>query len=564
MLLLDKEEDLGMMGIFLVCRTIGMASSMMILQARRRFGWWQFVRASSSSSWKDDGGGGENAYTILGLQRSCSVESIRAAFRELAKATHPDLQPNCADDDDSRRSSAQQFVRVLAAYQILADPQMRAAYDAELQAEANHKESKGTIREQQQQSDSTTGGRGDLEVAEWLKKYQRSAVLESVVHPQGLGFQELHLRGELRSALLKAFHGPQLIEGWKGRIPDCFEADERAGLGTDEILHLVSGRQLFGFVRQQQQQQQHHHQQPPLLLQDLHCVNPPPLDSDDDQQLPSHPPPSDSARRTFFNLTNSGPTDKNSRRRRSPSYQEELLHSTDASAYVDLELHLFGKLVAKATRSRSNASNNGYTDGIRSHDFVSVFLTAEVLAAAATAPGDSEPAQNWISDPQTVYATPSVNPKFLGTIHGLGATKLGRVCAVYGPDGRRTHKIVQHQTPLVKHMWWFKEGGRCECRCRRASLPSSRFWIFAPRSTTHDVGGWYIETWEKEDHVPRSKTLGLREHNEQRLHPAMFIMAVAYKTLDSETGRTYEKSLVSKIAKVKDTLSTFLKWWKTS
>lgn len=107
-----------MMGIFLVCRTIGMASSMMILQARRRFGWWQFVRASSSSSWKDDGGGGENAYTILGLQRSCSVESIRAAFRELAKATHPDLQPNCADDDDSRRSSAQQFVRVLAAYQI--------------------------------------------------------------------------------------------------------------------------------------------------------------------------------------------------------------------------------------------------------------------------------------------------------------------------------------------------------------------------------------------------------------------------------------------------------------
>jgi hypothetical protein len=329
---------------------------------------------------------------------------------------------------------------------------MRAAYDAELQAEANHKESKDTIREkqqQQQQSDSTTGGRGDLEVAEWLKKYQRSAVLESVVHPRGLGFQELHLRGELRSALLKAFHGPQLIEGWQGRIPDSFEADERAGLGTDEVLHLVSGRQLFGFVRQQQQQQ-HHHQQPPLLLQDLHCVNPPLLDSDDDQQLPSHPPPPASARRTFFNLTNSGPTNKNSRRRRSPSYQEELLHSTDASAYVDLELHLFGKLVAKATRSRSNASNNGYTDGTRSHDFVSVFLTAEALAAAAAAaPGDSEPAQNWISDPQTVYATPSVNTKFLGTIHGLGATKLGRVCAVYGPDGRRTHKIVQHQTPLV-------------------------------------------------------------------------------------------------------------------
>ena len=57
--------------------------------------------------------GAENAYKILGLQRDCSAENVRAAFRELAKATHPDTQ-------QGRAASGAHFVRVLAAYQACA------------------------------------------------------------------------------------------------------------------------------------------------------------------------------------------------------------------------------------------------------------------------------------------------------------------------------------------------------------------------------------------------------------------------------------------------------------
>lgn len=66
----------------------------------------QWARAYSAVE-----GGAENAYKILGLQRDCSAENVRAAFRELAKATHPDTQ-------QGRAASGAHFVRVLAAYQI--------------------------------------------------------------------------------------------------------------------------------------------------------------------------------------------------------------------------------------------------------------------------------------------------------------------------------------------------------------------------------------------------------------------------------------------------------------
>lgn len=53
-----------------------------------------------------------NAYEVLGVTRHSSQEEIQAAFRALAKATHPDLQPR-----DAQLSSTASFVRILAAYQ---------------------------------------------------------------------------------------------------------------------------------------------------------------------------------------------------------------------------------------------------------------------------------------------------------------------------------------------------------------------------------------------------------------------------------------------------------------
>ena len=61
-------------------------------------------------------GAPENAYKILGVKSDCNGETIRVAFRELAKATHPDMQqPTCGNG--STTTSTVHFVRVLAAYQ---------------------------------------------------------------------------------------------------------------------------------------------------------------------------------------------------------------------------------------------------------------------------------------------------------------------------------------------------------------------------------------------------------------------------------------------------------------
>lgn len=60
-------------------------------------------------------------YQILGVSPGASDDEIRRAYRELAKRWHPDVNPS--------RDAAEQFRQVRAAYEVLADPPARAAYD---------------------------------------------------------------------------------------------------------------------------------------------------------------------------------------------------------------------------------------------------------------------------------------------------------------------------------------------------------------------------------------------------------------------------------------------------
>lgn len=61
-------------------------------------------------------------YEVLGVSRDASQDEIKRAFRRLARETHPD-----ANHDDP--NAEHRFREVAQAYEVLSDPQKRAAYD---------------------------------------------------------------------------------------------------------------------------------------------------------------------------------------------------------------------------------------------------------------------------------------------------------------------------------------------------------------------------------------------------------------------------------------------------
>ena len=65
----------------------------------------------------------EDLYEILGVPRRASEGEIRSAFRKLAKANHPDVNPG-------NSGAAERFKKITAANEILGDPEKRRQYDS--------------------------------------------------------------------------------------------------------------------------------------------------------------------------------------------------------------------------------------------------------------------------------------------------------------------------------------------------------------------------------------------------------------------------------------------------
>ncbi|HPO93256.1 MAG TPA: DnaJ domain-containing protein [Phycisphaerales bacterium] len=72
----------------------------------------------------------ENHYHTLGVDRNATEQQIRAAYRALAKAHHPDTAP--AMRKPSRDADDKRFAEVARAYEVLSDPALRREHDAEL------------------------------------------------------------------------------------------------------------------------------------------------------------------------------------------------------------------------------------------------------------------------------------------------------------------------------------------------------------------------------------------------------------------------------------------------
>ena len=65
----------------------------------------------------------DDYYKLLGLKRSASEAEIKKAFKKLAIKHHPDK--NLDDPETSKKK----FQKIANAYEILSDPDKKAAYD---------------------------------------------------------------------------------------------------------------------------------------------------------------------------------------------------------------------------------------------------------------------------------------------------------------------------------------------------------------------------------------------------------------------------------------------------
>ncbi|XP_050205035.1 uncharacterized protein LOC126655082 isoform X2 [Mercurialis annua] len=455
-----------------------------------------------------------NAYDILGVSESCSFAEIKASFRKLAKETHPDLTNSNHDSSASHR-----FIQILAAYEILSDSERRVHYDNYLRSQRNvvKKDSRGGPTFCMYKSE--TGRIKNMEVAEWLKWYRlalNDILLEKKV-VAGTSYIDV-LEADFYSAIHAAYYGP-LIESMN-LLPDRFEAEERSVYETPEILHLVSGRDLFGMVCLA-------NKVPELTSPGIKKLN-----SSASIGLGICESIAETGLFTNCNGVNGSGLSQ-------MHIGNSVSHTSDA--YRDLELHVDGKVVAVATRVPPKIQSNGVQNE-DVQDQIHVFLNST---------DDSMHYRSGFSQDSSLCNEVGLKIP-IGTITGLGTSPEEGSCFVYDRSGTKTHTVLKHRTLLVKHMHWYpveEKVSVCECRCSRARLPPSRFWLFEPRCDMHDVGGWYIETFgrDKKGHtVPSQRYWDGFDGSEQfdrRLHPAMYLLALAYRSLDIEDVKRRKQTL---------------------
>ncbi|KAH9297688.1 hypothetical protein KI387_029370, partial [Taxus chinensis] len=336
-----------------------------------------------------------------------------------------------------------------------------------------------------------------MEVVEWLKWYRHA--VNDIVSRNEIGERpglREYLEGELHSAIRAAYFGPSIESTYM--LPDCFEAEERSDSTVSEVLHLVSGRHLFGVVSFADRM---------FML--------PHEPSSNATYLPSYTMP-------IYTSIEQICTNKKLKKSNQQVFSEKnvevanhlkdicqtqvenkSLEINQQDAYKDLEMHLFGKVIARATRVPP-VQFHGSNDGKDSQDSISIFLEVDQTT--------SNTKESYSIGSDSKISGCSSQKVLIGTINGLGTTSSEGTCFVHGPDGEKTHMIFLHRTLLVKHMHWYNVGQKfsaCECRCTRARLPPSKFWIFEPRCENHDIGGWYVETFGR---TKKGKTIPFGRH----------------------------------------------------
>lgn len=253
-----------------------------------------------------------------------------------------------------------------------------------------------------------------MEVVEWLRwyRYTITDILSETRVVVGTGYFDV-LETDFYSSLHAAYYGPQIQS--LDLLPHCFEAEERSSSETPEVLHIVSGRDLFGIVR---------------IAKRI-----PEIPHTDNVEL-STSASTDS--RVYESIEN--PTTQNKSGLSNLSFCQMHTTSSDqptSDAYNDLELHMSERLIAVATRVSPMRNEE-------SDDHINVYLnsTATSIPLSLEFPRDSEG-----------VASGSRTP--LGTIIGLGTSPDEGSCYVYNNFGIKTHVIMKHRTLLVSLVFSF-------------------------------------------------------------------------------------------------------------
>ncbi len=72
----------------------------------------------------------EDYYAILGLDPGASPESIKLAYRRLARESHPDL--NISSTEEEKRALSLRMAQLNGAYAVLSDATRKREYDEKL------------------------------------------------------------------------------------------------------------------------------------------------------------------------------------------------------------------------------------------------------------------------------------------------------------------------------------------------------------------------------------------------------------------------------------------------
>ncbi|MCB9688467.1 MAG: DnaJ domain-containing protein [Alphaproteobacteria bacterium] len=94
-----------------------------------------------------------NPYTVLGVARDADADTIKKAFRKLAKQHHPDRNEGSAEAE-------RKFKEINRAFEVLSDPERRAAYDQFGAASLEPGFDANAARAWQQRSTGPRGGFG--------------------------------------------------------------------------------------------------------------------------------------------------------------------------------------------------------------------------------------------------------------------------------------------------------------------------------------------------------------------------------------------------------------------